>query len=292
MIVVDDASSDKTAEVARSAGATVIDAPRLKKGVAGKANACAAVARAADTNWLLFVDADTLFREEFLPSLIAEARKDSLDMASVFLKQEYRSIWESIVLPYAVALSFVGVNTRKVNAKKSFDALASGQCMLFRREVYDFMGGHTAVSTSIIEDAMLAYGAKRHRINQKVLRSEGLGTGSHADGFRGVWRFLQRSSFRFTLVSRWCGLQVLIAAIIMGAAMHPSSPFLYISSTLCSRAFAPGSPILLARWYGGAPSQSSGSVCDLCVRCNSGAGVNCHSVWAWHKVEGTSCMMP
>ena len=51
VIVVDDASSDKTPEVARSAGATVIDAPRIKKGMAGKANACSAGARAAGTNW-------------------------------------------------------------------------------------------------------------------------------------------------------------------------------------------------------------------------------------------------
>ena len=251
VIVVDDASSDKTPEVARSAGATVIDAPRLKKGMAGKANACSAGARAAGTNWLLFVDADTRFREEFLPSLMGEARKASLDMASVFLKQEYQSIWESVVLPYAVALSFVGVNTRKVNAKKSFDALASGQCMLFRREVYDFMGGHTAVSTSIIEDAMLAYGAKRHRINQKVMRAERLGTGTRADGFRGVWRWLQRSTFRFTLVSRWCGLQVLIAAIIMSCYAPVIAVLVYQQYIVLACICALIPPVLLARWYGG-----------------------------------------
>src|SRR4051794_33125489 len=64
VVVVDDGSTDNTAEVAQAAGALVIGPPRLKKGMAGKANACAAGARAADTTWLLFVDADTRFRQD------------------------------------------------------------------------------------------------------------------------------------------------------------------------------------------------------------------------------------
>src|SRR5436190_16935281 len=39
VIVVDDDSKDRTAEIARAAGATVIAAPPLKKGGAGKPNA-------------------------------------------------------------------------------------------------------------------------------------------------------------------------------------------------------------------------------------------------------------
>src|SRR5690349_10030195 len=78
VIVVDDDSSDKTGEVARAAGAEVIPAPPLRKRIAGKANACAAGAKASDSTWILFVDADTRYRQEFLPSLMAEARKNSL----------------------------------------------------------------------------------------------------------------------------------------------------------------------------------------------------------------------
>jgi glycosyltransferase involved in cell wall biosynthesis len=251
VIVVDDGSGDKTGEIAKGAGAEVIAAPPLRKGVAGKANACAAGAKAAATTWLLFVDADTRFADAFLPSLMAEVRKNSLDMVSVYLKEECASVWEAIVLPYAIALSFTGVNARAVNAKKTYDALASGTCMLFRREVYDFMGGHGAVQTSFIEDAMLAYIAKRHRINQRVFRAEHLGTVRRADGLKGVWRWLQRSSFRFMLVSRWCGLRVLLSAIVMTSYVPVVAVLVWMNYHPLAGVVALVPPVLLARWYGG-----------------------------------------
>lgn len=250
VIVVDDDSTDRTAEAALAAGAEVIPAP-LKKRIAGKANACAAGAKAANSTWLLFVDADTRYRQEFLPSLMSEVRKNSLDMVSVFLKQECASMWEAAVLPYAIGLSFTGINANRVNAKKSFDALASGSCMLFRREVYDFMGGHTAVATSIIEDAMLAYTAKRHRINQKVMRAEHLGIIRRADGFRGVWRWLERSSFRFMLVSRWCAWKVLGSAVLMTCYAPVIAVLVWTDNIALACVVALIPIVFLARWYGG-----------------------------------------
>lgn len=251
VIVVDDESSDKTAEIAKAAGAEVIPAPPLKKRIAGKANACAAGAKASSSTWLLFVDADTRFRPEFLPSLMAEVRRNSLDMASVFLKQECASLWEATVLPYAIALSFTGVNATRVNAKKSFDALANGSCMLFRRDVYDFIGGHKAVATSFIEDAMLAYTAKRHRVNQKVMRAERLGIVRRADGLRGVWRWLERSSFRFMLVSRGCGWKVLASALVMTSYVPVVALLVWTGNLVIACAVALIPIVLLARWYGG-----------------------------------------
>src|SRR5690348_16927722 len=55
IIVVNDGSSDRTAEVARSfSKARVIDAPGLPAGWTGKNNAMMAGAQAASADWLLF----------------------------------------------------------------------------------------------------------------------------------------------------------------------------------------------------------------------------------------------
>src|SRR5689334_352662 len=123
VLVVDDDSSDHTAELARRAGAEVIPAPPIKAGVFGKPNACLAGARATDSKWLLFVDADTWYEPGFLTSLLRYASEEQLDAASVFLKQECVSWPERILLPYAFALYFCGVNARRVNRVASPEAL-------------------------------------------------------------------------------------------------------------------------------------------------------------------------
>jgi cellulose synthase/poly-beta-1,6-N-acetylglucosamine synthase-like glycosyltransferase len=61
LIVVDDDSTDRTAEIARGfAGVTVMEAGKLEPGWTGKANAVWTAARQARGRWVLFTDADTV----------------------------------------------------------------------------------------------------------------------------------------------------------------------------------------------------------------------------------------
>jgi glycosyltransferase involved in cell wall biosynthesis len=58
LVVVDDHSTDATAEIARTAGARVIDAPDLPPGWAGKPHACLFGVMATTAPTLVFLDAD------------------------------------------------------------------------------------------------------------------------------------------------------------------------------------------------------------------------------------------
>ena len=61
LVVVNDQSTDRTAEVARGfAGVTLLEAATPEAGWAGKANAVWTAARRARGRWLLFTDADTI----------------------------------------------------------------------------------------------------------------------------------------------------------------------------------------------------------------------------------------
>ena len=80
VIVVDDASTDRTAEVACSLGATVISSQPLPGGWLGKTWACQQGANTAHGNTLLFVDADTWFETGGLERILAHYNTGALSV--------------------------------------------------------------------------------------------------------------------------------------------------------------------------------------------------------------------
>jgi chlorobactene glucosyltransferase len=245
VIVVDDHSTDKTAAEARAAGAGVLEAPPLTKGALGKANACIAGARILTSRWILFADADTRYQKGFLNAAVQCAEDRGLALLSVHLTPRPESLAEQMLEPYAAALFFSGASLRQDPA-----ALFNGQCMLVRREAYEFIGGHAAVWRYLAEDVKLALLAQRHRMGFAVARAGDLGRVRSYAGWKTAWKGIERSAFRFVQVHPWTSLTILLTALF-AALWLPLAAWLWFTG----HRVAPWVLILLILlqlrpWYG------------------------------------------
>jgi glycosyltransferase involved in cell wall biosynthesis len=214
-VVIDDHSTDRTVERAREAGADVRPAQTLHRRWLGKPNACWSGALYTSSDWILFVDADTWYDPDFLPTLLAHAARENLAAVSVFPSRKCFTWWERTLLPYAFGLYFTGVNARAVNDPRDPEALANGQCLLFRRKSYEFLGGHKSVAGSVMEDLALARLLKRHRMSGRVMRCESMAHVRMYDSFGALWRGFEKNASRLPQVNPRRALLVAAASIVM-----------------------------------------------------------------------------
>ncbi|HXM21784.1 MAG TPA: glycosyltransferase family 2 protein [Terriglobales bacterium] len=161
VIVVDDGSTDRTREIARSLPVVrVVDPGGLPQGWSGKNNALVAGATEARGDWLLFTDADTVHRAGSLARGWAEARQQKAALLSYSPEQEVHGLWEKAVMPVIFAELASTYRLSEVSDPASSAAAANGQYILISREAYDAVGGHAAVATSLLEDVALARAVK------------------------------------------------------------------------------------------------------------------------------------
>jgi glycosyltransferase involved in cell wall biosynthesis len=165
--VVDDGSTDRTLAIAQSfAGVRVISATEPSPHVSGKCNALIQGAANAMARWLLFTDADTYHYPGSLQASVSEAEARGVDFFSLSPEQEVISWGEQALLPVIFGELARTYSPQRVNDPADPAVAANGQYLLARREVYERLGGHQAVSDKILEDVELAriFKASHHKI--------------------------------------------------------------------------------------------------------------------------------
>jgi chlorobactene glucosyltransferase len=160
-----DRCTDDTASLVRAGIAgddrfEIVDIDACPSDWTGKVHAVhAGVTRsrgAADAEYLLFADADTLFSPGCIASALAMMRHRKLDLLSLLSTLTHDTWFERVVQTAATFELMRQYPLTLANAHKDRRAFANGQFMLFRREAYEAVGGHEAVRNALLEDLALA----------------------------------------------------------------------------------------------------------------------------------------
>ena len=165
LIVVDDQSTDRTREIARSAsGVAVLPAAKLERGWTGKNNAIWTAARKARGRWLLFTDADTIHEPGDLHRAMHEAKRHKVGVLSYSPRQLVSGLAQRALMPLVFSELALAYPPAKVSDPNQRVAAANGQFLLIEREAYRRMGGHPAAADRVLEDVELAFVAKRRKV--------------------------------------------------------------------------------------------------------------------------------
>ena len=235
IVVVDDHSTDGTAESARVAGdevLTIIPAAPLESGWTGKLWAVhQGIQQAArfSPDYLLLTDADIVHSPANLASLVAHATANGFDLVSLMVSLHCRSIAERALIPAFVFFFFLLYPPAWIRRSRFRTAGAAGGCLLVRREGLERIGGLSQIRGELIDDCALAREIKGSGGRVWLGLTSGTASIREYPTFNEIGRMISRTAFTQLGHSWWmlagtaAGLALTFlvppAAAVSGSAM-------------------------------------------------------------------------
>ncbi len=245
VVLVDDESSDGTADAARKAADSLGRAECLEilqskprpEGWVGKVWALHTGIEHVkgvwpETDFLWLSDADVAPAERTLRRLVAKACAERLDLVSLMVKLHCKRGWERLLVPAFVYFFQKLYPFPRVNDPRSRTAGAAGGCVIVGTEALARAGGIEAIRGEIIDDCALG-----QRIKQGGGIWLGLGTEEHGvrpyAGIGEIWDMVARSAYTqlghspLLLLGTLVGLLLIYAtppALLLAWPLHASAP--------------------------------------------------------------------
>jgi chlorobactene glucosyltransferase len=201
ILIYDDHSVDRTGELAGQFASEdtrirLVPAEPLPADWCGKNFACAQLAAAASSEWLLFLDADTRLAAGAVGAIRRAALQRNLTMLSCWPGLALVNFSERALMPM---LNFVVFTIfPAVLSLFRFEpslGIAHGACLFLHRETYHRLGGHAAVHDEIFEDTRLAQWWRQNHERSLCLDGQDVVSVRMYASFPEIWRGFQKNFF-------------------------------------------------------------------------------------------------
>jgi GT2 family glycosyltransferase len=215
VVAVNDRSTDRTGEIMERLATEpsaqgrlrVVHVKELPSGwlgklhamwLGGKENAAqGSVTQQGSSEWLLFTDADCVFRPDSLRRAIHYATKNSVDHLVLFPTAHMKSLGERMMIAFPQVMSIFAMRPWKVRDPDARDHMGVGAFNLIRRSAYEAIGTYEKLRFEVVDDIKLGATVKKSGLRQDVVFGPDLVSLRWAVGAAGVVNNLEKNLFAF-----------------------------------------------------------------------------------------------
>jgi hopene-associated glycosyltransferase HpnB len=198
VVLVDDNSSDGTAEVARSVSGLdlkVIAGQPLPEGWSGKVWALQQGVQQVKTALTLMIDADIVLAPGVIAALKAQMRRGGYQFVSVMASLSMRRFWEKVLNPSFIYFFKMLYPFRLAKTNISHFYSAAGGCIMLETGIFPAIGGLASIRGELIDDCALARQVKRARFRTWIGQSRAVCSRRIYQGLGDIWNMVARSAF-------------------------------------------------------------------------------------------------
>jgi GT2 family glycosyltransferase len=153
--------------------------------------------RQAQSEWLLFTDADCVFQTDCLRRAIHYAITTATDHLVLFPTAHMKTLGERMMIGFPQVMAGFAMRPWKVRDPKSRDYIGVGAFNLIRRPAYEAIGTYEALRLEVVDDIKLGESIKKAGLRQDVVFGRDLVSLRWAVGAAGVVANLEKNLFAF-----------------------------------------------------------------------------------------------
>jgi hopene-associated glycosyltransferase HpnB len=198
VVLVDDGSTDGTAEVARAVPGLdlkLVSGQPLPEGWAGKVWALEQGVRQVETPLTLLIDADVALDPGVITALKAQMRRGGYQMVSVMASLAMHSFWEKLLNPSFIYFFKMLYPFRLAKTRNPHFYSAAGGCIMLETRIFPAIGGLASIRGELIDDCALARQVKRARFRTWIGQSRAVRSIRPYGSLGDIWNMVARSAF-------------------------------------------------------------------------------------------------